>query len=446
MLHPPPSALMTDLYQLNMMQAYLDQGMTDTAVFEFFSRALPDDRCFYMAAGLETVLSDLEGLRFTEEELAWLRESGRFKDNLLDYLADFRFTGDVHAMAEGTVFFPSEPMLRLTAPLPMAQFLETRLINILHFQSVIATKASRMVLAADGRPLVDFGLRRAHGMEAGLFAARSAYLAGFSGTATVTAGPMFDIPLFGTMAHSFILAHESELQAFLHYARSRPEGLVLLIDTYDTEQGARTAVEAAQILAAEGIPLRAVRLDSGDRIALSHAVRDILDAGGQEATTILVSGGLDEQKIAAMVAANAPIDGFGVGTSLVTSEDDPVFDCAYKLHAYAGQAKRKKSAGKATWPGAKQVFRRYDPQGRMNGDILTVAEDRQDGEALLQPAMVGGQRIAPAPSFTERRTRAAGQLAALPETLKILEGNAFYPVAIAPALDALTAKVDAQKH
>ena len=295
------SALLTDLYQINMMQAYLDHGETKTAVFEFFVRSLPARRGFLLAAGLEQALDYLENLRFSAAELEWLATTGRFGRNLLDYLREFRFTGDVHAMPEGTVFFANEPILRVTAPLPQAQLAESRLINILHFQSLIASKAARVVLAGPGKVLVDFGFRRAHGAEAGLMAARASYVAGFAGTATVLAGRDFGIPLYGTMAHSFIETFDDESAAFAAFARSRPDNLVLLLDTYDTEAAARKVVALAPRLKAAGIAIRGVRLDSGDLVALSRSVRGILDAGGLADVTIFASGGLDEDAIAEFV-------------------------------------------------------------------------------------------------------------------------------------------------
>ena len=357
------SPLLVDLYQLNMMESYLESGETGSAVFEFFVRRLPDRRGFLVAAGLEQALDYLETLRFSPEDLDWLESTGRFTQRLIDYLADFRFTGDVHAMAEGTVFFADEPILRVTAPLPEAQLVETRLINLLHFQSLIASKAARIVLAAPGKLLVDFGLRRAHGGEAGLLAARASYIAGFAGTATVLAERTFGIPAFGTMAHSFIEAHDDEVAAFEDFARARPDGLTLLLDTYDTEAAARKVVALAPRLAAAGIAIRAVRLDSGDLSALSRSVRRILDQGGLADVTIFASGGLDEDSIAALIGGGAPIDGFGVGTSLTTSSDVPALDCAYKLQEYTGTPRRKQSPGKATWPGRKQVWRRYGSDG-----------------------------------------------------------------------------------
>lgn len=328
---PGSSALLTDLYQLTMLLAYREQRMTDTAVFEFFVRKLPQGRNFLIAAGLEQALEFLEKLRFAEDELDWLREQRRFPRDFVDELRRLRFTGDVHAMPEGTIFFPHEPILRVTAPLPEAQLVETRIINILQLQTIVASKAARCVLAAPDKLLVDFGLRRAHGAEAGLLAARAAYLAGFGGTATVLAGQRFGIPLYGTMAHSFIQAHADESLAFEHFARAHPDNTVLLIDTYDTEAGAAKVVALARRLKQEGIVIQAVRLDSGDLGDHARKVRRILDDGGFPEIRIFASGGLDERIVHDLLAAGAPIDGFGIGTSMVTSEDAPTLSPDFDL-------------------------------------------------------------------------------------------------------------------
>ena len=436
------SPLLTDLYQLNMAQAYLDHGDTDTAVFEFFARTLPARRGFLLAAGLEQALDFLENLRFSADEIAWLKSTGRFKPNLLDYLSDFRFSGDVHAMAEGTAFFANEPILRMTAPLPQAQFVESRLINILHFQSLVAAKAARMRLAAPDKVLVDFGLRRAHGAEAGLMAARASYITGFAGTATVLAGEMFGIPLYGTMAHSFIEAFDDEMTAFETFARARPDNLVLLLDTYDTEAAARKVVALAPRLKAAGITIRAVRLDSGDLIALSKSVRGILDSGGLRDVRIFASGGLDEDSLAAFARANAPIDGIGIGTAMTTSSDVPAIDCVYKLQEYAGIARRKRSENKATWPGRKQVWRRYGADGRMAGDILALEGHAKAGEPLLQRVMQDGRRLQPAETLDAIRARVKRELERLPEPLRKLETGTTYPVEVAEELVTLAAEVD----
>jgi nicotinate phosphoribosyltransferase len=441
-MQPPSEALLTDLYQLNMIQAYLERGQRGTAVFEFFVRRLPDQRGFLMAAGLEQALGFLETLRFAEDDLAWLARTQRFSPELLRYLTEFRFTGDVHAMPEGTIFFGNEPILRVTAPLPQAQLVETRLINILHFQSLIAAKAARMVLLAPGKLLVDFGLRRAHGAEAGLMAARAAFIAGFGGTATVLAGKAFDIPLYGTMAHSYVQAFDDEATAFETFARARPDNLVLLIDTYDTEAAARKVVRLAPRLNALGIRIHGVRLDSGDLAALSRSVRRILDEGGLRDVIIFASGGIDDAALTSLAAAQAPIDGYGIGTNLTTSADAPALDCAYKLEEYAGLARRKRSAGKATWPGRKQVWRRYGLDGRMAGDVLSVDTDTQTGTPLVKPFMLGGKRTGAAPKLDEIRAHARHELATLPEPLRRVAPGASYAVEIADRLTQLASAVD----
>ncbi len=441
----PESPLTTDLYELNMVQAYLDRGEDKEAVFEFFVRRLPERRGFLLAAGLDDVLAYLETLRFSPGEIDWLKSTKRFRSNLIDYLAAFRFTGDVHAIPEGTACFPNEPLIRITAPLPMAQIVETRLINILHFQTMIASKAARMVLAAPGKILSDFGLRTAHGAEAGLFSARASYIAGFGGAANVLAGERYGIPIVGTMAHSFVQVHDDEMTAFENFARSRPEGVILLIDTYDTEAGARKVVELAPKLQGRRHrdPRRAHRQRQSVR-TMARKVRGILDAGGLEEVIILVSGGINEDVLLKMAAAKAPIDGFGIGVNLDASIDAPSLDCAYKLQDYAGRPRRKLSEGKQTWPGRKQVWRAYDAHERMRGDVLSLESDRHDGEALVVPVMRGGKRVAPVPTLAQIRARAKRDLARLPEPLRRLEAGVAYPVEISAKLKALAAEMDAK--
>jgi nicotinate phosphoribosyltransferase len=435
------SVLLTDLYQLTMLQGYFDQKMEATAVFEFFVRKLPPSRGFLMAAGLEQALDYLESAHFTPHELEWLASSGRFRREFIDSLASFRFTGDVHAMPEGTVFFPNEPILRVTAPLPQAQLVETRLINLLHFQTLIASKAARLALVAPGKLLIDFGLRRAHGAEAGLLAARAGYLAGLSGSATVLSEYLYGVPAYGTMAHSFVQAHDHELDAFLHFAYAQPDNVVLLLDTYDTEAAAEKVVSAATRLRQAGIAIKGVRLDSGDLADQARTVRRILDAGGLREVQIFASGSLDEH-IVRHLAANAPIDGFGIGSRLDTSSDAPYLDCAYKLQEYAGRPRRKWSEGKATWPGRKQVYRHYHADGSMARDLLTLEEDAQEGQALLRPVMHGGTRLHPSPPLAEARAHAGAELKRLPEPLRQLREGCIYPVEISPALSTLTKSVD----
>lgn len=436
------SVLLTDLYQLTMVQAYIEQGMMDTAVFEFFVRRLPAKRGFLMAAGLEQVLDFLEQLHLSPAELEWLEQTGRFSRSCLDYLAALRFSGDVHAMREGTVFFPNEPILRVTTPLPQAQLIETRIMNLLNFQTLIASKAARSILVAAGKPLIDFGLRRAHGAEAGLLAARASYLAGFTGTATVLAGMEYDIPIYGTMAHSFVQAHKDETTAFEHFALAQPENVVLLIDTYDTESAAHKVVALAPRLRQQGITVKGVRLDSGDLADHARKVRRILDEGGLSQTQILASGNLDEYRLKALVESGAPIDTFAVGTAMTTSSDAPSLDCAYKLQEYAGRPCRKRSEGKATWPGRKQVYRQYRQDGRCDYDLVTTVQDTGTGSPLLHPVMTQGHRLVPAQKLTELRRWAATELTRLPDSLRNLECEHPYGVRISQPLQDLALAVD----
>jgi nicotinate phosphoribosyltransferase len=437
-------ALLTDLYQLTMLDAYLREGMQETAVFELFVRKLPPQRHFLVMAGLEQALEWLQTLAFDEADLAWLERQGGFSPQLLAYLRDFRFEGEVHAMPEGSIFFADEPVLRITAPLPQAQYVESRLLNIVHFQTLIASKAARVVAAAAGRKLVDFGMRRAHGAEAALFAARAAYIAGFAGTATAEAGRCFGVPVFGTMAHSFIQAHRSELAAFEAFARARPNRPTLLVDTYDTEAAVAKLIGLAARLAADGISIGGVRIDSGDLAAHAKAVRRLLDDAGLRDITVFASGNLDEHRIAQLLAAQAPIDGFGVGTALDTSIDAPALDAVYKLQAYAGAARRKRSEGKATWPGAKQVCRAFDASGQMLRDIVQLDDERPVAQPLLQLCMRAGRRVTPAPSLDEIRGYHAAQMRTLPVALRSLEPTPrSYAVEISTAVHALAREVDA---
>jgi nicotinate phosphoribosyltransferase len=425
-----------------MLQTYFANRMHATAVFELFIRKLPPGRGYFVAAGLEQALDYLENLRFTDEDVEALRATDLFGAEFLDWLRGLRFAGDVDALPEGRVFFANEPVLRITAPLPQAQLVESRLVNLVHFETLIASKAARCVTAARGKTLVDFGMRRAHGAEAAVLAARASYAAGFAGTATAIARPLFDIPIFGTMAHSFVQACDSEAQAFERFLDAHRGAVVLLIDTYDTETGAERVVDLARRRPDRRID--AVRLDSGDLDVLARRVRGILDAGGCRDVGIFASGNLDEHRIAALVAAGAPIDGFGVGTSLDVSADAPALDCVYKLQQYAGRARRKRSAGKATWPGAKQIFRCVGSDGVLDHDLITTADDRAAGTPLLTAVMRAGERLAPPPPLAAIRERARAELAALPDAVQALERPAEYRVEIGAALAALARSVDAE--
>jgi nicotinate phosphoribosyltransferase len=362
----------------------------------------------------------------------------------VDSLKDFRFTGDIDALPEGTIFFGNEPVLRITAPLPQAQLIESRIINILQIQIMAASKAARMVLTAPGKTLLDFGLRRAHGSEAGLFVARASYLAGFTGTATVPAEAFYGVPAFGTMAHSYIQAHGDETAAFRDFAHSWPDNTIFLLDTYDTPQAAHKVVALARDLKKEGISIHGVRLDSGDLAQLAKQVRSILDEGGLQDTKIFASGNLDEYSLEQLIAKQAPIDGFGIGTRLAVSEDAPSLECAYKMQEYDGQPRRKRSEGKATWPGKKQVFRTFDTHGKIQEDHLAMEDESLPGEPLLKPCMRNGKRLSPPAPLEQCRTHAARQLDQLPKALCSLEPAPPYPVHVSQKIRALADHLDQQ--
>jgi nicotinate phosphoribosyltransferase len=439
MTEPRESLLLTDLYELTMVQSYLAEGLSGQAVFEFFVRRLPPNRNFLIAAGIEEALAYLEDAGCSEEDLAWLAAQPGMHADLIAYLRAYRFTGDVDAMPEGTIFFPHEPVLRVTAPLPQAQLAETRLINLLHFCSVVASKAVRVRLAAPGKTLIDFGLRRAHGAEAGMLAARTSYAVGFDGTSNVLAARHFGLPAMGTMAHSYIEAHADEAQAFEAYARSNPGNVVFLLDTYDTEAAARTVVRLAPRLQAAGIAIRGVRIDSGDLAAHARRVRAILDDGGLHGTTILASGNLDEFRIQELLATEAPIDGFGIGAAADNAADAPLLDCGYKLVAYRGRPRRKKSEAKETWAGAKQVFRQFDAAGRIARDVVALTSERLPGTPLLQPMMRNGRRVAPPANLDTVRSFVRRNLDTLPEALRSLQAAPPFTAEISPGVLAATA-------
>jgi nicotinate phosphoribosyltransferase len=435
----PLSALSTDLYQLTMTAGYFTQEMLPVrATFELFVRRLPRNRAFLVAAGLDQALEYLEALRFSEEDTAWLREQPAFRrlpPSFFDYLRAFRFSGDVWAMREGTAFFPMEPVLRVTAPIAEAQLVETALLAIVNFQTTIASKATRIVHAAADRPVMEFGARRAHGLEAGLFAARAAYLAGCSATSFVEAGRRFAIPLSGTMAHSWVLAAASEAEAFTSYAQLFDEQTVLLIDTFDINAATRILIDA-------GLMPQAVRIDSGDLAAASRLVRASLDNAGLIATRIIVSGDLDEWKIADLLAAAAPIDTFAVGTALSTSDDAPALGGVYKLVQLEERGivrqVMKRSEGKGTWPGAKQVWR-SGRGGTAVGDLIALADESpvSDAKALLEAVMRNGARTTPQPTLEEARRHCREAAQELPPRLRGLTADPSYPIERSPALAAL---------
>jgi nicotinate phosphoribosyltransferase len=436
--------LLTDRYQISMLQAYWQHGMHGTAVFEFFVRKFPDQRNFLLAAGLEPALEFLEGFAFSPDEIEWLEQAENFRPEFLAWLKNLRFTGDVNAMPEGTVFFPDEPVLQVIAPLPEAQLVETRLINLLNFSIAVASKAARVRLAAPNKLLVEFGLRRAHGAEAGLMAARASYIAGFQGTSNVLAGRLFDIPLFGTMAHSFVQAHDTELESFEHFADANSADVVLLIDTYDIEAAAHEVTRLAADLKHRGIKIKAVRIDSGDLPSHAANVRAILDAAHLQEISIFASGDLDEYALRDLIDRQIPINGFGVGTKLDTCSDAPYLNCAYKLQEYAGRPRRKHSEGKATWPGRKQVFRAFDHANRMINDVLAFHDEARAAKGLLVPAIRGGKRLAEPQPLASIHSYATAQLEQLPERLRSLDRAEPYPVTISPALRECARALDQQ--
>ena len=383
-------ALFTDLYQLTMLQAYFREEMTDEAVFDLFVRRL-GDRNYLLACGLDTILHYLETLRFSDEAIAYIGSLNRFDAAFLEYLAEFRFTGSVFAIREGTPVFPDEPLLEVVAPIGEAQLIETFLLNQITFQTNAATKASRVRQAAGERVVADFGMRRMHGADAAIRAARAFHVAGLDSTSNVLAGQLLGIPVTGTMAHSYIEAHDAELAAFRAFSSIYPE-TILLVDTYDTLQGVRKIIEMAKDSGA-AFNVSGIRLDSGDIGQLARDSRRILDEGGLVDVEIFASGGLDEHDIEALIGSGAPIDGFGVGTRMGTIADQPYLDSVYKLSSYAGQPTMKLSSEKSNLPGRKQVFRKFEG-GEAVGDVIAVHGEEADGEPLLEQVMEGGRLTA----------------------------------------------------
>jgi nicotinate phosphoribosyltransferase len=432
-----PGVLLTDLYELTMLQAYFRQRMNGPAVFELFVRKLPPHRNFVLAAGSRSTGHCRPALRRRGSILPRVGFTPAFVARLP------RRHGDVDALPEGTLFFADEPILRVSAPLREAQLVESRVMNLLHYETLVASKAARSVLAAPDRLLIDFGLRRAHGAEAGLLSARASYLAGFAGTATVEAGRVFGIPVYGTMAHSYVQAHADEAVAFESFARAQPYNAVFLIDTYDTERAARRVVALAPKLAGRRHRHKGLRIDSGDLAGHARRVQRDTDAAGLGAVTIVASGNLDEYRLLELVQGRAPIDSFGVGTRMNTSADAPYLDCALQAAGVRGRPRRKRSEGKATWPGCKQVFRRYTPGGRIAGDALTVATQTLPGRPLLAPFMRAGRLVDTSDALGVIRERARSELATLPDALRSLDDAVPFAVEIAPTLQALATEIDA---
>ena len=437
--------LFTDLYELTMAQAYFAQGMFAPATFNLFVRSYPPNRGYFVCAGLEDALEYLENLHFSAKSLDYLRSAGMFTDAFLEFLGRLRFTGSVRALPEGRIYFTNEPIMEVTAPVIEAQLAETFIINRLNFQSLQATKAARCVWAAQGRVVSDFGARRAPGVDGAMGMARAGYITGFQSTSNVLAAQRYGIPPAGTMAHSYITSFPTEIESFRVYANTFPRRTILLLDTYDTIEGAWNAATVGREMEDAGHRLMGVRLDSGDYAELSRKVRRILDEAGLEYVQIVASGGLDEYEIDRLVQGGAPIDLFGVGTKVGTSADAPYTDMSYKLVCYNGQPVMKLSPDKVSPPGAKQVFRLREQDGRFARDLVSLQDERvPNGEPLLELVMDQGRRTANPPALLEIRDRFNLDFQQLENHLKQLNNPPRYPVSFSARLQRLTNLVQSQ--
>lgn len=439
MSHTPIAGpLFTDLYELTMGAGYYVHHIVSTATFSLFIRGHHSNRNFFVAAGLEDVLNELAAFHFSEKDIDYLESTGLFSDDYLSYLARLRFSGNVVAMPEGTIFFSNEPVLEVTAPIIEAQLIETFVLNTIGLQTMIASKAARCVHAADGRPLIDFSLRRTQGQDAGIKVARGTYLAGFAGTSNVLAGKIYGIPISGTMAHSYIEAFDSEFDAFSSYSDTFPQDTIFLIDTYDTIEGARNAVNVAQAMQKKGNDLIGVRLDSGDMTALSQQVRNIFDDAGLFDVKILASSGFDEFKIAKCLAEGAKIDAFGVGTKVGVSSDAPFLDVVYKMVRFKDRPVKKLSPDKITLAGEKQVFRKSDPNGRYLEDVIGVRDEViSDAVPLLENVMKNGKLLHPHPSLSSLRNRFKMNFSLIDGKYKSIHDKVDYPVNLSKRLKDL---------
>jgi nicotinate phosphoribosyltransferase len=442
MKHIHNHALVTDLYELTMAASYLEHDMNETATFSLFVREYPDHRSFFVNAGLEDVLHYLENLALTQEDLDYLDKTGFFSAEFLSYLENFRFTGDAYALPEGRLFFTDEPILEITGPMIEAQLVETFIINAYNLQSIIATKAARCIHAAGDAGLVDFSLRRTHGIDAGMKAARSSYIAGFTGTSNVMAGKIYGIPIVGTMAHSYITSFDEEIDAFRAFAASFPDNSVMLVDSYDTIEGTKKAAQVGQEMAERGQELSGIRLDSGDMAELSRKARRILDDAGLKNAKIFASGGFDEYKITDVLEKDAAIDAFGVGTKMGVSADAPYFDMAYKLVQYAGRPVLKLSTGKKTLTSKKQVYRLTGTNGDLDHDVIALREDSMEGEPLLKPVMKSGKITADFPTLSEIREKFLKEFSHLPGKYKSLRNPDHYPVHLSPHMEELQKRTE----
>ena len=439
---PSSREIMTDLYELTMAASYFEQNMFAPATFSLMVREYPPKRSYLVCAGLDPLLDYLESFHFRSDDLEYLEQTSLFPDKFLQFLETLRFTGEVRAVPEGRLAFCDEPLVEITAPVMQAQLVETFVINSINLSTLVATKASRCYYAAGERRLVDFSLRRTHGMDAGLMVARSSFIGGFIGTSNVQAGKIYGLPIYGTMAHSYVESFDREIESFRAFAKSFPDNTVLLIDTYDTLAGARKAVTVAGEMRQRNQTLRAVRLDSGDMVRLSQQVREIFDESGFPEVKIFASGGFDEFKIQKILTAGAIIDAFGVGTRMGVSADAPYLNMAYKMVMYNGRPVMKLSSGKVSLAGPKQVFRQKNEQGFFKGDLIgLLKEEMADCESLLKTVMQDGKRLFPREPLPEIQDRFREEFNLLPETYKDLQGNPNYPVEITPRLQALQDQV-----
>jgi len=430
--------IMTDLYELTMVASYFEQDMFAPATFSLFVREYPPNRSYLVCAGLDPLLDYLEAFHFRSDDLEYLERKSIFPDKFLQFLEKLRFTGDVRAIPEGRICFCNEPLVEITAPVVQAQLVETFVINAINLPTLVATKASRCLYAAGERPLVDFSLRRTHGMDAGLMVARASYIGGFIGTSNVQAGKTYGLPIYGTMAHSYVESFDREIASFRAFAKSFPDNTVLLIDTYDTLAGARKAVTVAQEMREAGNSLRAVRLDSGDMVQLSQQVRELLDQSGFPEVRIFASGGFDEFKIQKILADGAQIDAFGVGTKIGVSADAPYLNMAYKMVEYNGRPVMKLSSGKVSLAAPKQVFRQRDEEGFFKRDLIGLPDEYiADSEQLLVPVMKSGKRLLQSERLDQIQEYFRKEFSQLPEAYKDLLGNQIYPVKITPKLQAV---------
>ncbi|WP_148863645.1 nicotinate phosphoribosyltransferase [Marinobacter fonticola] len=428
-------SMMIDLYELTMAQAYWSEGMEETATFSLFFRKMPKHRNFVLACGQQHVARIIESFRFSQEHIDRLRELNRFEPDFLDWLRRFRFSGSIQALPEGTPVFPQEPLLEVEAPIAEAQMLESLVMNYVHLESLLASKASRLVIAAGDKPVVDFGMRRMHGLDAAYRGVRAFRIAGLSGTSNVLAGLDHGLPPRGTMAHSFVQACDDEMSAFRTYARLYP-GTTLLVDTYDTEKAVKDIIR--WMTENPDVDIGGIRLDSGDLSALAFSCRKLLDEAGYKHISIMASSGLDEYKIARLQDDGAPLDGFGVGTAVGASNDAPALELAYKLTEYAGKPRMKNSPGKQSFPGRKQVFRQQDENGNIMGDVIAHRDETMEGTPLLVPTLWAGRVVEGAIAPLDEATRTSREaVARLPDRLRQLEPAEPYPITISDRLQKL---------